>query len=80
MVVGGIIAFCVLILILAFLLPRLSRPVQSAGDRTLGTFQRAGGTAPGPLGRLFSKSFGKSRQAVAKSGSAGRRGRGKMPV
>jgi hypothetical protein len=80
MVVGGVIAFCVLVLILAFLAPRLSRPVQNAGDRTLGAGQRAGGSAPGFLGRLFSKGFGTSRRAVNKSGSAGRRGRAKMPV
>ena len=55
---------------LAFLLPRLSRPVQNAGDRTLGVGQRAGGKAPGLIGRLFSKSFGTSRRAVNKSGSA----------
>jgi hypothetical protein len=80
MVVGGVIAFCVLILILAFLMPRLSRPVQNAGDKTLGAGQRAGSTAPGPLGRLFSKGFGKGRQAVGKSGAAGRRGRSKLPL
>jgi hypothetical protein len=80
MVIAGVIIFCVVILILAFLVPRLSRPVQSAGDRTLGVGQRAGGKAPGPLGRLFSKSFGTGRKAVNKSGSAGRRGRGKLPL
>ena len=80
MVVAGVIAFCVLVLVLAFLAPRLSRPVQNAGDRTLGVGQRAGGKAPGPLGRLFSKPFGTSRRAVSKSGSAGRRGRGKLPL
>ena len=80
MVIGGVIIFCVLILVLAFLVPRLSRPVQNAGDRTLGVGQRAGGKAPGPLGRLFSKSFGTGRKAVNKSGSAGRQGRGKLPL
>jgi hypothetical protein len=80
MVVAGVIAFCILLAVLAFLLPRLSRPVQRGGDKTLGVFQRAGGSAPGPLGRLFSKGFGTSRRAVNKSGSAGRRGRAKMPV
>ena len=80
MVVAAVIAFCVLILVLAFLAPRLSRPVQNAGDRTLGVGQRAGGSAPGFLGRVFSKPFGTSRKAVNKSGSAGRRGRGKLPV
>lgn len=80
MVIAGVVAFCVLILVLAFLVPKLSRPVQSAGDRTLGVGQRAGGKAPGPIGRLFSKSFGSGRKAVNKSGSAGRRGRGKLPL
>ena len=80
MVIGGVIAFCILIAILAFVVPRMSRPVQSAGDRTLGVGQRAGGKAPGFIGRLFSKSFGTSRRAVNKSGSAGRRGRSKMPL
>jgi hypothetical protein len=80
MVVGGVILFCVVLLVLAFVVPRMSRPVQGAGDRTLGAFQRAGGTAPGPLGKLFSKSFGTGRKAVNKSGNAGRRGRAKMPV
>ena len=80
MIIAGVVAFCVLILVLAFLVPRLSRPVQSAGDRTLGVGQRAGGAAPGPLGRLFSKSFGTGRRAVGKSGSAGRKSRGKLPL
>ena len=80
MVVAAVVGFCVLILVLAFLVPRLSRPVQSAGDRTLGVGQRAGGKAPGALGRFFSKPFGTGRKAVSKSGSAGRRGRGKLPL
>lgn len=78
MVVAGVIAFCILLLVLAFLAPRLSRPVQNAGDRTLGVGQRTGGKAPGFLGRLFSKPFGTGRKAVNRSASAGRRGRGKL--
>ncbi len=80
MVVGAIIGFCVLLLVLAFLLPRLSRGPERAGDSVLGVGQRAGGKAPGPLGRLFSKPFGKSRRAMGKSGSAGRKARGKLPL
>ena len=80
MVVAGVVLFCIVLLVLAFLVPRMSRPVQGAGDRTLGAFQRAGGTAPGPLGRLFSKGFGTGRRAVNKSGSAGRQGRSKLPL
>ncbi len=80
MVVGMVIAFCILVLVLGFIAPRLSRPVQGAGDRTLGVGQRGASKAPGFLGRLFSKPFGTSRRAVNKSGSAGRRGRAKLPL
>jgi len=80
MVIGAVIAFCVLVLVLAFLLPRMSRHVERGGDSVLAVGQRGGGKAPGPIGRLLSKSFGKSRGAVGKSGSAGRKGRGKLPL
>lgn len=80
MIIAGIVAVCIVLLILAFLLPRLSTGPQRGVDRTLGAGQRAGGKAPGPIGKLFSKSFGTSRKATNKSASAGRRGRGKMPL
>ena len=78
MIIGIIVAVCILLLILAFLVPRLTGP-QKGVDRTLGVGQRAGGKAPGPLGKLFSKSFGTSRKATNKSAATGRKGRGKMP-
>jgi Family of unknown function (DUF6411) len=80
MTIAIIVGICVLLLILGFLVPRLSRGPQRGVDRTLGVGQRAGGKAPGIFGRLFSKSFGTSRKATNKSASAGRRGRGKLPL
>jgi hypothetical protein len=80
MTIAIIIAVCIILLILAFLLPRLSRHPQRGVDRTLGVGQRTGGKAPGPIGRLFSKSFGMSRRATNKSAETGRRGRRKMPL
>ena len=80
MTIGIIIAVCIILLILAFLLPRMSRHPQRGVDRTLGVGQRAGGKAPGPVGRLFSKSFGMSRRATNKSAETGRKGRRKMPL
>ena len=80
MLIAAVAGFCVLLLVLAFLAPRLSRHMQKGGDATLGVGQRAGGKAPGPLGRLFQKPFSSSRKAVNKSGSAGRKGRGKLPL
>ena len=80
MTIGIIIAVCIVLLVLGFLVPRLSRGPQRGVDSTLGVGQRAGGKAPGILGRFFSKSFGTSRKATNRSASAGRKGRGKLPL
>ena len=80
MTILAIVAVCIVLLILGFLLPRLSIWPQRGVDRTLGAGQRTGGKAPGPIGKLFSKSFGASRKATNKSASPGRRGRGKLPL
>ena len=80
MTIAIIVAICIVLLILAFLMPRLSSYPQQGVDRSLGAGQRAGGRAPGPIGRLVSKMFGNSRRATNKSASTGRRARGKMPL
>jgi hypothetical protein len=80
MVVAGVIVFCLVLVVLAFLAPRMSTRVQRGGDRTLAAGQRTGSKAPGFLGRLLQKPFGGGRKAVNRSGSAGRRARSKMPV
>ena len=80
MTIAIIVGACVVLLVLGFLLPRLSIWPQRGVDRTLGVGQRAGGKAPGPIGKLFSKSFGTSRKATNKSASTGRRARAKLPL
>ncbi|MEA2401343.1 MAG: hypothetical protein QOK00_1746 [Thermoleophilaceae bacterium] len=80
MTIAILVGVCILLLILGFLVPRLSRGPQRGVDRTLGVGQRAGGKAPGILGRLLSKSFGTSRRATNKSAATGRRARGKLPL
>lgn len=80
MTIAVIIGVCIVLLVLGFLVPRLSRGPQRGVDKTLGVGQRAGGKAPGPLGKLFSKSFGTSRKATNRSGEAGRKGRSKLPL
>ena len=79
MIIGGIIAICIVLAILAFVVPRLSRGPQHGVDRTLGVGQSAGAKAPGPLGRLFQKPFSSSRKATNKSAAKGREGRSKLP-
>ena len=80
MTIAIVVAFCVLILILAFLAPRLSRHPERGGQKVLGFGSRGAGKAPGRLGRWLRKPFTTSQKAVSKSGSAGRRGRSKMPL
>lgn len=80
MTIAIIAVVCVALLVLAFLAPRLSSHPQRGVDRTLGTAQRAGGKAPGPIGRLLSKQFGTSRKATNKSASLGRKGRSHIGV
>lgn len=80
MLIGAVIAFCLLLLVVAFLAPRLSHYLEKGGDAPLKGAQKVAGEAPGKLGTWLQKPFGKSRKAVRKSGSAGRKGRSKTPV
>ena len=80
MTIALVVGFCIVLLILAFLAPRLSRHPERGGQKVLGIGGRGAGKAPGPLGRWLRKPFTTSQKAVAKSGSTGRRGRSKMPL
>lgn len=80
MLIAAIVGFCILLLVLAFLFPRLSRHPERGGQRALGLGQRAGSSAPGKLGDWLAKPFAKAGRAVSKSGSTGRRGRSKLPI
>ena len=79
MLIAGIVALCVLLLVLAFLAPRLSRHPQRGVDRAFGAGARGAAHAPGRLGRWLSKPFTTSERAVDKSAATGRRGRSKAP-
>jgi hypothetical protein len=79
MTIAAVAIFCVLLLIAAFLFPRLSQRPERGGRRVAGAPTKATSQAPGKLGRWLSKPFRTSQKAISKGGSAGRRGRGKMP-
>jgi hypothetical protein len=79
MLIAGVIALCIVLLILAFLFPRLSRKPERGSQAVIGTAGRGAGKAPGPFGRWFRKPFNTSQKAVSKSSSTGRRGRSKLP-
>jgi hypothetical protein len=80
MTIAIVAAFCVFLLICAFLFPRLSRHPERGGQKVLGIGSRGAGKAPGKLGHWLAKPFHTSQKAVSKSGSAGRRGRSKLPL
>jgi hypothetical protein len=80
MLIAGVIVLCILLLILAFLAPRLSRRPQHGADKAFSLGARGGSKAPGKLGKWLAKPFTTSRKAVDKSAGAGRRGRSKMPL
>ena len=80
MLIAAIIVICIVLLLLGFLAPRLSRYPQRGVDRTFGAGQRAGGKAPGPLGRILQMPFRNSRKAADESAAAGRKARRKIPL
>jgi hypothetical protein len=75
-----IVAVCIVLLVLAFLLPRASWWPQKGVDRTLGGGQRGASKLPGKAGELAQKPFSSSRKATNKSARKGREGRSKMPT
>jgi len=67
------------LMILAFLLPRLSRYPERGGEKVAGTGARGASKAPGKLGQWLAKPFRSSSRWMAKSAGTGRRGRSKAP-
>ena len=80
MVIGGVIAICILLLILAFVAPRLSKYPQRGVDKGLGAGSRNASKAPSKLGSWLSKPFNKGIKATDKSAATGREARSKLPL
>ena len=80
MVIAIVIGICVLIAILAFLLPRLSQHAEKGSKLPFTAGQRAGSKAPGKAGEAAAKPFSKAKEAISKSGSKGRQGRARSPL
>jgi hypothetical protein len=80
MTIAVIVVVCIVLAVLAFILPRMSWWPQKGVDKTLGGGQSAAGKLPGKAGELAEKPFQSSRKAANKSASKGREGRSKMPT
>lgn len=80
MLIGAVIAVCVILFVLAILAPRLSPGPERASRGIFGLGGRGASKAPGALGRWLSKPFAKSSRAAGRSAAAGRTVRSKLPV
>jgi hypothetical protein len=80
LIIAAIVAVCIVLAVLAFLLPRMSWWPQRGVDKALGSGQRAASSLPGKAGELAQKPFETSRKAANKSAAKGREGRSKMPT
>ena len=77
MIIGGVIALCIIILILAFLFPRLSRGTRSTGPRrSFGLGSRGASKAPGQARPLVQQAV----QHVVQGGLQERQRRPQGPV
>ena len=81
MIIAGVAGFCVLILILAFLVPRLSRHPERGGQKVLGTGGRGAGKAPGKLGALRPQAVRHARRRPSRrAGRPAARAASKLPL
>jgi hypothetical protein len=80
MTIAIVIGICIILAILAFLLPRASWWPQKGVDKTLGAGQDAASNLPGKAGELAQKPFASSRKAANRSAQKGREGRSQMPL
>ena len=73
-------AICIVLLILSFLAPSLSRHPERGVVGALSYPRRAVAHLPGPIGRWAGKPFSSTQKYATKSASAGRSARSKSPI
>lgn len=78
--IAVIVVVCVLLLILGFLVPRLSRKPQRETNKALGSGARVARKAgPGRTGRWLAKPFHTSSRMADRSAATGRKARRNAP-
>ena len=79
MTIAIVVAACILLFLLAFIAPRLSRHAERGGKAPMHLGSRGARKAPG-IGHWLAKPFDSASKWMGRSASKGRQGRGKMPV
>jgi hypothetical protein len=80
MTIAIVVAVCIVLLILGFAAPRLSRGPQRGVSKAYSAGGNTAGKAPGPVGRFLRKPFDSANKWSNKSANKGREGRSKMPL
>ena len=80
MLIAGVIALCIVILILAFLFPRLSHHPQRGSQKVIGLGGRGASKAPGQARPLVQQAVPHVQQGrLARAAAPAARAGGKMP-
>jgi hypothetical protein len=79
MTIGIVVAACIVLFVLAFLAPRLSRHAENGAKAPMHMGSRGAHKAPG-IGRFLAKPFESASKWMGKSARGGRKGRRKMPM
>ena len=79
MTIAIIVTVCVILFILAFLAPRLSRHAERGAKAPAHAGSRNARKAPG-VGRWLAMPFESATKWMGKAARSGRKGRGKMPM
>lgn len=80
MVIAVVVGLVIVLAILGFLLPKLSKHPERATQKTANAGGNVAGKMPGFLGRWGRKPFNSTSKWAGKGASAGRKGRGKTGV
>jgi hypothetical protein len=79
MLLGIVIAVCVLLAVLAFVAPRLSHHAERGAKAPAHAGSRGARKAPG-IGHWLAKPFESASKWMGRSARGGRKGRGKLPM
>jgi len=79
MTIAIVVAVCIVLFVLAFLAPRLSRHAERGTKAPAHAGSRGARKAPG-IGRWLAKPFESASKWMGRSARGGRRGRAKMPM
>lgn len=80
MTIVAIIALCIVMLVIGFIAPTLSRHPQRGMNKVIGFPRYIVSMLPGPLGRWAAKPFDSTQKHANRSAEKGRSGRAKLPL